>query len=103
MANKVNKELDLRDQWFGVKLLKPFSPQVYTKHDKHGTPVTFKQQAEATAEYLSTTHWAEPQDEYYYTSTLPTTPLVPDTVEFDNSPILEEELQAILKTQKITK
>ena len=59
MANKVHEDLDLRDRWFGVKMLKKqFSPQVYTKYDKDGTPVAFKQQAEATTDYLDTKHWA---------------------------------------------
>jgi len=102
MANKVHEDLDLRDRWFGVKMLKqPFSPQVYTKYDKDGIPVEFKQQAEATAEYIDTKHWAAPTNEAARTVTLPTTHLAPTDTTFDTSPITELELERKLKkTQK---
>ena len=104
MSNKVHEDLDLRDRWFGVKMVKkPFSPQVYTKHDKNGIPVTFKQQAEATAEYLDTKHWAAPTNEAARTITLPRTYLVPTNTTFDTSPITETELSNILKNLKNNK
>ena len=82
---------------------KPFSPQVYTKHDKHGLPVPFKKQAEATADYLASKHWAAPTNEQERTNTIPITPLVPEEVEYDTSPITEAELEATIKRQKTTK
>ena len=36
MANKVDQALNLRDQWFGVKLFKkPYAPQVYTNNMRY--------------------------------------------------------------------
>ena len=93
-----------RKNAFGVTMLKqPFTPQVYTKHNEHGKPMAFKQQAEATADYLSSKHWAAAPDEQARTNTIPTTPLVPPDVEYNTDPISEEELNAAIAKQKNNK
>ena len=53
MEEWVDEQLDIRDQWLGIKKYKlEYKPRPYDKRDKHGNKITIKEQAEATADYL---------------------------------------------------
>ena len=65
MANWVDEELDIRSQWLGVKRLKQgYNPRRYTRNDKHGNNISRAEQAEATANYQATRHWAQNNQEH---------------------------------------
>ena len=68
IMDTVKEELDIRDKWMGLRQMKTgYKPKTFAKCDKDGHPVRLSEQAEATAEYLASVHWAdkpgEPQDE----------------------------------------
>lgn len=56
----MNKDLDIRDRWMGIRNLKNgYKPRPYYRKDMNGNPVTFEKQAEAAAEYLEQKQWGK--------------------------------------------
>ena len=61
IKNSVDKDLDVRDRWLGIKQMKRgFRAQPYIRKDKDGNVVNFQKQAEAAADYLEQVQWKEP-------------------------------------------
>ncbi len=53
-----DKDLDIRDKWLGIKYLKrKTTRKLYETADMHGNVTSFKQQAEAAADYLEKKQW----------------------------------------------
>ena len=64
IAEWVNEEYDIRDQWLGVKRIKSeYSPTPYKTQNMNKEDITLTQTAEATAEYLEKKQWGCKGDE----------------------------------------
>eukprot|EP00975_Prorocentrum_lima_P020913 4400842-Prorocentrum_lima.AAC.1 len=57
----VRKELDVRDQWLGLRQLKrEFTPTPFAKKTAQGHHVKMEEAAQQAASYLQDRHWARP-------------------------------------------
>jgi len=58
LKNITESELDIRDKWLGIKFIKTtHKAKLYERKNRQGELVTFKQQAEAAADYLEKDQW----------------------------------------------
>ena len=54
----VEEDLDIRDQWAGVKRQRTeYKPRPFERRDKNGNEIKLTEQAEATATYLTDKQW----------------------------------------------
>lgn len=96
----VQNDMDIRDKWLGVKFLKrDRKPKLYEFADKDGKPVTLKEKAEVTADYLASVQWKKndkiigEDDPLYYKP-----PIDPET----NKPVKRNLKNAVYELGEIT-
>jgi len=58
LKNITENELDIGDKWLGIKFIKTtHKAKLFERKNRQGELVTFKQQAEAAADYLEKDQW----------------------------------------------
>ena len=63
ILEELDRELDVRDQWLGIKRLKStYVPQSFCRRDEEGNHIPMNMRAEEAAKYLETKQWAEVED-----------------------------------------
>ena len=94
--NMVDKDMDIKDKWIGIKYLKQtYKPNMYEKSDKQGKKVSLKEKAEATADYLEQVQWKNgPQNEQSQQEPNNQQNFRPPVDEVTNEPIKRNMLEA---------
>ena len=99
----VTEDLDIRDQWIGIKRQKlDYKPRPFDKRDKHGNRVTIAEQAEAMADYLEQRQWQKHDDEGALTASISEDRIDMDNM-YDVSDISMEELATAISRAKSRK
>ena len=64
ILDAVDKDLDVRDRWLGIRELKSkYNPILYHNKDKEGKHLSWTQRAQKAAEYLSQQQLGKPSQE----------------------------------------
>merc|ERR1712194_633142 len=100
IAKMYHEDLDIRDQWCGLRFLRrDYAPAPYHRCNTEKRHVPMPLRAHAAAEYLATNQWHPPTDP---NPVLPGNPLAPRNTTYDTSPITLEEVQQSIKRIKKT-
>ena len=63
VLEELDKDLDVRDQWLGIKGLKSTcTPIAFCRKDENGKHIPMNQRVEEAAKYLGTKQWAAQAD-----------------------------------------
>ena len=104
ISNWVREDLNIRDQWAGVKRQKAeYKPRPFERKDKEGKDVKVTQLAEATADYLSTRQWGTNKEEKEQTDNISNRIIRKHKAEYNTDIITIEEIQKAIKQAKNNK
>ena len=100
----VEEDLDIRDQWAGIRRQKTeYKARPFERRDKDGKEITIRQQAEATAEYLTNKQWGTNTEEEELTKQISNNKIGKKSDKYRTNDFAPEELERAINTAKNNK